>query len=285
MAKRIVTYVLVAIVIVGVVLAASSTIRDAVGGWFTSIFSSEDKPDDGGAVSTDDPNATNPGGSETTGPADDGKNETTTPTEGEETGDKAIADLPAEERMAAIQKMLNEIAAREDGDKKYTPEELLVLTMHFVVTEEGKILESGHNMAAPGVETYAMDTFPGGWEWAETEGDVKVPVFLSGHKLSVAQTGVATNSEYVPVDDQPIEIAVCKHGNGLLSGYFVRTQGDLEIVTFNAESFNALKSVFRWWYETDENGDQIIKIGFAYCNDAPEGVEGVIPVIVPSPKK
>ncbi|MBR3887662.1 MAG: hypothetical protein IKJ32_01010 [Clostridia bacterium] len=281
-AKRIVTIILAVILVVAIVLAVIPATRNAIGGWFTSIFSSEDKPGDDPTVPTDDPNATTPEGNETAGSAD---GETGDSTDGEETGDKTIADLPAEERMAAIQKMLNEIAAREDGDNEYTPEELLVLTMHFVVTEDGKILESGHNMAAPGVETYAMDTFPGSWEWAEIEGDVKVPVFLSGHKLSVAQTGVATNSEYVPVDDQPIEIAVCKHGNGLLSGYFVRTQGDLEVVTFSAESFNALKTAFRWWYETDENGDQIIKIGFAYCNDAPEGVEGVIPVIVPSPNK
>lgn len=280
MARRIVTIILAVILLVAVVLAAIPATRNAIGGWFSGIFTSESDS----TASTEDPNTTTPEENETTEPTDS-NGETTEPTEGEETGDKSIADLSAEERVAAIQKMLNEIATREDGDNEYTPEEVFVMTMHFVVTEDGKFLESGHNMAAPGVETYAMDEFPGGWEWAEVTGDVKVPVFLSGHKLSVAQTGVATNGEYVSVDDKPIEIAVCKHGNGLLSGYFVRTQGDLEIVTFNAEDFNALQSVFRWWYETDENGDQIIKIGFAYCNDAPEGVEGVIPIIVPSPKK
>lgn len=283
MAKRIVAIILVVILVVAVGLAAFPATRNAIGGWFASIFSGESNTGEDATTPTTDPDATTPP-EETTNPTE-GESETTAPTEGEETGDVAIADLPAEERMSAIQKMLNEIAAREEGDNEYTPEEMLVMTMHFVVTEDGKILESGHNMAAPGVETYPMDTFPGGWEWAEITGAVKVPVFLSGHKLSVAQTDVATNSEYVPVDEEPIEIAVCKHGNGLLSGYFVRTQGDLEIVTFDAEAFNALKSIFRWWYETDDSGNQIIKIGFAYCNDAPEGVEGVIPIIVPSLSK
>ena len=274
-ARRIVTIVLSVILVVAIVLAVIPATRNAIGGWFTGIFSSEDNSGD---------ETTPPTEGETTAPTE-GEKEETKPTEGEETGDVAIADLPEEKRMEAIQKKLNEIAAREDGDNEYTLEDALLLTMHFVVTEEGKILESGHNMAAPGVETYSMDEFPGGWNWAEATEAVKVPVFLSGHKLSVAQSNVTTVAEYVPVDDEPIEIAVCKHGNGLLSGYFVRTQGDLAVVTFDVESYSALKSVFRWWYEVDENGDQIIKIGFAYCNDAPEGVEGVIPIIVPSLSK
>lgn len=273
-ARRIVAIVLSVILVVAIVLAVIPATRNAIGGWFAGIFSSESNSGD---------ETTPPTEGETTAPTE--SEEETKPTEGEETGDVAIADLPEEKRMEAIQKKLNEIAAREDGDNEYTLEDALLLTMHFVVTEEGKILESGHNMAAPGVETYSMDEFPGGWTWAEATEAVKVPVFLSGHKLSVAQSNVTTVTEYVPVDDEPIEIAVCKHGNGLLSGYFVRTQGDLAVVTFDVEAYSALKSVFRWWYEVDENGDQIIKIGFAYCNDAPEGVEGVIPIIVPSLSK
>ncbi len=281
--RRIVAIVMSVILVVVIALAMIPATRNAIGGWFTSIFSSEEKPDEGSTTPTEGNNTTTPG-DETTNPTE-GTTDSTTPTEGEENDEVLIDDMSQEERVALVFEKLDEIAAREDGDNEYTLEEAFMMTMHIVVTEDGKVIESGHNMPAPGVETYSMDTFPGGWTWAEATEEMHTLVFISGHKLSVVQSQVTANTEYVPGDEEPTQIAFCKHGNAILSGFFVRSRGDLTIVTFDATSFEALKSIFRWWYEIDENGQQIIKIGFNYCNDAPEGTEGVIPVIVPSLRK
>ena len=135
-------------------------------------------------------------------------------------------------------------------------------------------------MAAPGVQTYSMDSYPGGWEWAKTADVVKVPMFVSGHMISVDQTSVTKVTEYVSADGKPVEIILCKDDDNLLSGYFVRTEGDLAIVTFNTESFSELKNAFKWWYETDGSGNKVVKIGFDYCNDAPEGTKAV-PIFLP----
>ena len=287
MARRIVAIVLLVILVVGLVLVAIPATRNAIGGWVTGIFNREDKPGEETTDPTEGNDATTPEEDKTTG-STEGNGETTdttNPTEGEETGDKLVEDLTQEERVALVLKMLDEIAAREDGDNEYTLEEAFMMTMHIVMSEDGKVLESGHNMPAPGVKTYAMDTFPGGWNWAEATEEMHTLLLISGHNLSVAQSQVTHSTEYVPGDEEETQILLCKHRNAILSGYFVRTQGDLTVVTFNAETYDVLKDIFRWWYETDANGKEVIKVGFDYCNDAPEGTEGVIPVIVPSLSK
>ena len=284
MAKRIVTIVLSVILVVAIVLAVIPATRNAIGGWFTSIFSSESKTGDDTTVPTEDSNTTAPTEDESSAPTE-GESESTTPTEGEEPGEILIDDMSQEQRVQFVLKKLDEIAAREASDNEYTLEEAFMMTMHIVVAD-GKVVESGHNMPAPGVETYSMDTFPGGWNWAEVDDQmIHTLLFVSGDNLSVVQNQVTANTEYVAAADESFQIAGCKHGNALVSGYFVRTRGDLTIVNFDAQSYASLKSVFRWWYEIDANGQQIVKVGFDYCNDAPEGAEGVIPIFLPSLSK
>ena len=276
MAKRKGTIVkwLVALLVVAILVAAIPMLRNAVGGWFSGIFSS-DKGDD----------TKQPAGDVTTDPTETTEPEATEPEATEppviDLSNTAIADLPEEQRLAGIQKKLEDIAARKAGDNQYTLEQAMLMTMTIGLNADGNVVVSGHNMPAPGTETYSMDSYPGGWNWVEVNGVAKVPMFISGHKISVLQSQVEVTNEYVPVDEQGIELALCKHANALLSGYFVRTRGDIAIVTFNSESFSGLKNAFVWWYETDANGNQVVKVGFNYCNGAPEGVE-VIPIVTPS---
>lgn len=268
MVKRILT--IIAIVLLALLLFSWIFPKpaNAVKDWFVGIFTSDNADNNTGDPNkdtTDDSNTQKPDGSQNAGDI---------------TGTVTIAGLPAEERLEAILELRNKVLSSENSDHEYTLEEALVLSMRIVVDENGKIVESGHNVPAPKVETYTMDQYPGGWKWkTETleEGVIKVPFLVCGDKISIFQNRVGVKG-YEAADVDNLKIYLCAHDDALLSLSWERRMGDIAIVKFDEDAMNAFKQAFKWWYEINENDEKVIKIGFEYCNEAPEGID-ITPVI------
>ncbi len=275
MAKKIVRVILWAVIIVGVIslIYFSLTPGNALNDWWTNIFAKEQGDDQSGSNNNDTNNTT----------SDDKSGDTNG-----SSVNVTIEDMTAAERLEAILEIREQINARTDSDREFNLQEAMIMSMHIKVDKDGKYLENGHNMPAPGVTTYPMDEFPGGWTWADDEtkaddGTIKVPMFICGDKITIYQTKLG-NTEFKAADVDNLEIMLCNHADGLLSPSWERNLGEIAIVKFDEAGATAFENVFRWWWEVDENGDKIAAVGFTYCNDAPEGVE-IVPVIVPTVDK
>ncbi len=189
------------------------------------------------------------------------------------------------ERLETVKELMAEIKSRP-ANSTYSFSDALVLSMNIVTDENGDYVKCGHNVPEPGVEVYSMDSYPGGWNWKADEqydenGKISAYLLMSGSEISFSQHGVIGGDEHKEANFSEFKLKLCVHGDALLSPCWTRDQGAIEVVKFSVEQKTALVNTFKWWYETDDKGQTVIKVGFTYCNDAPEG-ETIIPTIVPS---